>query len=365
MHRINRYLLRQVLQALALAVVVTTFVMVMASFATLFGRMAEGIPFGPIVGALLLRLPGMLAYTLPVGLLVSVILVFNAMSANHEMTVLRASGISLWQIITPLLLLGILLSGLCLGLQYYWGPIMNHQSRLLLREAATRSPLALLEPRQFMEIAPGILLYVNAKEGEQLNEIRLYRLNNKQQLVEDISAATGRMIFSEAEQSLTLHLENVRIITLDPDYPSDPSRQRHMEAASSEYPLLTAANWGDRPLLKRSKDMTLPELFASIQVSQLAGRPSMSLMVELHRRGAMALAPLSFLLIGIPFGIRIGRRDNASGLVASLIIAALYFALLATFETFSSRPNLHPDLCLWIPNLACQVGGLYGLWLKR
>ena len=50
-------------------------------------------------------MPEVLAFSIPIAMLVTVILVFSRMSAENEITALRASGISLWQITAPALIL--------------------------------------------------------------------------------------------------------------------------------------------------------------------------------------------------------------------------------------------------------------------
>ena len=38
---------------------------------------------------------------------------------------------------------------------------------------------------------------------------------------------------------------------------------------------------------------------------------------------------------------------------------------MAAAESLDSRPQLHPELLIWLPNVVCQAIGLVGIWRKR
>ncbi len=365
MGKLNWYLCRQLLTVLLLAIAIGTFMMVLGSFARVFSMMTEGLPLRPVLVYLAYRLPKFLAYTIPLGLLLSTILVFNQMSANNELTVLRASGVSLLQITTPLLLLSLGACALCLYLQFDLTPRLVRRAKLIVREEAVRSPLALLEARSFMELRPGLLIYLGGKDGNALRDVRIYRLDEQSRLVEDLSAASGDLQFDEETQRLVLRLRAVRSVRLDPAHPSDASKILRTDADSLDYPVELGEDFGRRTLVNKPSDLTLSELFALLYLSTLSGQDPQPLHVDLHLRAAMAMAPFSFILIGIPFGLRLGRKENAAGLVASLTVAVLYYGAISFIKTVRANPELHPELLLWVPNILCQAGGLWGLWLKR
>ena len=85
---INRYICWNLLTTLALAIVVLSFILVVGSFAKLSGLLAQGVSVIPLLQLVLLKLPQILGYTIPFGLLLSTILLFNRMSVDdalHEL----------------------------------------------------------------------------------------------------------------------------------------------------------------------------------------------------------------------------------------------------------------------------------------
>ncbi len=76
---------------------------------------------------------------------------------------------------------------------------------------------------------------------------------------------------------------------------------------------------------------------------------------ELSRRFALGIAPVVFMLLGIPLGIRTSRRESNIGVAISLSVMILYYAFLIIAKSLSKRPEFHPHVIIWIPSLICLV----------
>ncbi len=74
---------------------------------------------------------------------------------------------------------------------------------------------------------------------------------------------------------------------------------------------------------------------------------------ELSRRFALGLAPVVFMLIGIPLGIRTSRRESNIGVAISMGVMILYYAFLIIAKSLSKRPEFYPHVIIWIPSLVC------------
>ena len=76
---------------------------------------------------------------------------------------------------------------------------------------------------------------------------------------------------------------------------------------------------------------------------------------ELNRRFALGVAPMVFLLIGIPLGMRTSRRESNIGAAISLGIMILYYAFLILAKSVAKKPEFHPHILIWIPSVVCLV----------
>ena len=76
---------------------------------------------------------------------------------------------------------------------------------------------------------------------------------------------------------------------------------------------------------------------------------------ELSRRFALGIAPVVFMLFGIPLGIRTSRRESNIGVAISLSVMILYYAFLIMAKSLSKRPEFYPEVIIWIPSAVCLV----------
>ena len=130
MKTLNLYITKNLLFIIAVAIVVLTFGMVGGNMIRVFQLVSQGIPLGNALKFALYILPMVFSFTIPWGILIAVLLMFGKMSADNEITAMRACGISIFQIISPLIILTFILTVMCIFLQadispYYMGKSKN------------------------------------------------------------------------------------------------------------------------------------------------------------------------------------------------------------------------------------------------
>jgi lipopolysaccharide export LptBFGC system permease protein LptF len=151
MKTLHLYLIRQVLATLAMTVFVFTFVLILGS------GIKEILPllinhhgtWGMACEAIAFSIPYELAFALPIGMLTAALLVFGRFSADQELIAVRASGVSLVSLITPILILSVLLSGLCVWLNCDLAPRCRVAVKELFFEASATAPVLSLKSGQF------------------------------------------------------------------------------------------------------------------------------------------------------------------------------------------------------------------------
>ncbi|MFA4943480.1 MAG: LptF/LptG family permease [Lentisphaeria bacterium] len=361
MRLLNLYLGRKLLLATAASLGVLTFVMLAGNLFKISDLVARGLSLAALGHILLFLLPVALKFTIPFAALCAVILVFSRLAADNEITAMRATGIGLWQIVSPALLLGILLSGVCLYLQSTLAPHCRWEFDLATEQESVRNPLAAIEPGRFVEL-PGLIVYAAGQEPSgRLHDIRIYVLDDQGRLVQDISARSGDVTVHEEREQVELRLHEALVTAADPAAPEDVSKLQHVTGKTLTFPL----NYGDeinrRRVNRKLKHQTSADLLSLIAIYHDRGADTSLLRLELHRRLSMALSPFAFILVGIPFGIRARRGEAAIGLVFALILATLFYAFIILADELKSAIG-NVELIVWLPNIAYQLGGTAAIW---
>lgn len=354
---------------LFVAIAVLTFGMIGVHLIKIFDLVSKGIPIIATLKFLMYTVPVALSMTIPFGILVAVMLVFGRMSADNEITALRACGVSILQIIAPILLLTFLLTCVCVMLQVDIGPKYFGEARKLVTKVGIDQPLAILEPGRAVNF-DNIYIYIGERVGEnEITDIQIFRMSRDHTMIEqDITATNGKIVVDRAKQILTICLDNTSIISYDKK--NQVPLRTHLE--NFEFPINYGEAFNKRRLSKRAKYLSFRELFGRTvlynrmpdkffaKLGKNRQQEVTRLEIEINERLALSLSPIAFLLLGLPLAIRTSRRETSIGLFLSVVLAGIYFLSVIIFKTFDSHPEYHPEMLLWIPNILYQlVGSLF------
>lgn len=363
MRTLNWYITKNMLITAGMALGILTFVMLSGQFFRAFDLLTRGV--SPLVlGQFLLYLmPDMLRFTLPLALLVATVLVFSRMSADNEVTAMKAIGVSVWQIVTPALALSFALCALCLWLSLWVAPIFRYKSEQLRWSAAAETPLALLEPGSFTEVFPNCFIRIGQRNSNRMQNVHIVLQDKKGTKAQDIVAKFADVIVRPDEQTLELALENAQVGSYRLDEPPAPDSVHFLSAASIRIPLDYGGSRDRKKLTRKLKYMDLRMLCARISLDREQGIDVSEHLVNLHERLSLALSPFAFLLLGLPFGIRSKRSELSVGLLACVLLALVFYGFMLLADAVKDVAWLHPQYIIWLPNLAYQLVGL--LMIKR
>ncbi len=342
-----------------MALLVLVFVMLSAHFFRAFDLLARGVSPLLLGKMLLYLLPDVLRFALPLSMLVASVLVFSRMSADNEVCALKASGVSLWQIISPCLILSGLLSIVCCFLSMSLAPGGRYLARQLQWEALTSSPLALLEPGNVSKLSDRSSVLIGRKQGNVLYDLQFFETDPEGLKLRDITARRGVIVNDAEKRSLELVLKDFTLSEYLFGQLAKPGEVLpFLRSETMTIPLEYGAVQERKPLKRKLKMMSAKMLFADMGLAEDEGESLSEHWVELHYRLVLSMSPFAFMILGIPFGIRNKRSESSSGLLVCVLLALFFYGFLLLGKSLKEQSGLHPELILWIPNILYQIGGL-------
>lgn len=360
--------------------------MLVFTFVLLLGNLLQEIlpllvngeaSFLMVAKALVLLIPFVFAFALPMAMLTSTLLVFGRFSADQELTAARASGISLISLASPILMLGLMLCGVSALINMYVAPqcrVAYNDLRFDMRSALANFKLPEGYPIDLPAQTNGVSVsvYTRKNHNNNLQDVVVCRVEQETNVTR-VLAPNGRYEVDTNNNKLRLYLTNFTMIS--------PNGL----ASGEEWPLSVDLKAGGKNTVSIT-DMTFDQLRDELQkwnhsapLPLSAGRDpepakkkaamqkalidlSESIRVQLHRQVAFSFACFGFTLIGIPLGIRVHRRETNIGVAMALGLVAVYYTFLLVGQSLSSHVEYAPHLLMWVPNLIFQAFGAVLLW---
>ncbi len=356
--RIQLYIAKEVAVPTLLGLCIFTIVLLMGRVLKLLEMVInKGVPISDILLLFAYLLPGFLVITIPLAFLLGVLLGFGRLSSESEVTALKASGISVYNMAKPVLALAILASVATASLTLYAEPAGNTAFRNQVFQIATSRASVGLQPRVFNDEFDGLVIYADGIDERSSLMQGVFISDERQGSTPSVIVAqTGRIISDQEALSLTLRLTEGSIHRR----PADQKRQAYQTIDFSVYDInlnmgqeLTPAKRNKKP-----KELTLAEVQ---QARQSAATPAVkhAMQVELHRRLVLPLAPLVFAFIAVPLGIQNQRSGRGGGFAVGLLVFLVFYILFSFGETLALEKQLPPLLTLWLPALIYLAGGVY------
>ena len=383
MKTLHRYLTRQVIASLVVTVGVFTFVLLLGNaLKEILPLLVNGqVSFGVVAEAVGLLVPFVWVFALPMGMLTATLLIFGRFSADQELTAVRASGISLLWLVTPILLLSLVLCGICALVNMEIGPRCRVAYTTMLAGLRAEFSSSMLPEGRFIRDFPGYIFYVGQNQKGALQDVIVFALKGETNVTETVRAPRGKIEIDAANQRVNLLLYDGKLVTLDEsraavasfeELPLELDLKRERKRSSKK---ITDMTFGQlrAELREIEQQMSLsPPLQTNLTAQQLRARKreferlrmdfASPVRVQIHRQVAFSFACFGFTLVGIPLGIRVHRRETNVGIAIALLLVAVYYSFVLLGQALETKAELVPHLIVWIPNFIFQALGAVLLW---
>ena len=358
MKLIDRFVSRELLVNVFFAVAVLSLVLVVGNiFRKLLPLLVNhDVPMEYLIAFVAYVLPFSLIFTIPWGLLTAILLVFGRLSADNELIALRSNGVSISRICIPLGAIAVMCTVICLWLNVQAAPAAQEKLRSTIFDLATRNPMALFGSDQVIDQFPGRKIYVGKKEGNKLENITVFELNQNSLPVKVTYARTGMLEADLPNKQILMHLYQARYQERDQKDPTNLRKIRDgINMVEGTLPISLEELYEKEKKRPYRSALSIKQLLDQLESEDVRERSAS--LTELNKRFSFPFACVAFAIIGVPLGVTAHRRETSVGFAMGLIVAVSYFLFVIIGDTLRGNPHAHPEILVWFPNVLFIVLG--------
>lgn len=351
------YILKEILPIFLIGLMIFTFILLMDKILKLIELIvSRGVNISQILMLLLFISPSFLIFTIPMAVLLAILLAFGRLSSDSEITALKASGISLYQLFLPVIIFSISAYLLTTFLVFYGLPWGNRGFKATLYLIAQSKADIEIKERVFNDTFDGLVVYVDKVpiQGKRMEGILIYDERDREKLI-TIFAREGFLVSNPESQEVILKLVNGDI------HRTEHRDNVYQKVKFDTYDLKLELSKVFTTIGKKLKDkeMSLDEIKEKMEEMRKKGEDITPLEVQIQKRYAFPFACIIFGLIGVPLGIQPRRSGRSYGFIFSILIILAYYISLTASEVLAVRHTIPAFLAGWSPNLLFGGLGIY------
>ncbi|HXX71514.1 MAG TPA: LptF/LptG family permease [Candidatus Acidoferrum sp.] len=330
-------------------ILLTGFVLIFDAF-TLFDLLADiarnHISTLTVLNYFRYLVPLMVYQLAPLATLVATLVTLAVLAKNNEVIALKASGISLYRLVLPLLLAGCLVSVGMFILDDTFLPYANQRQDALRNQIKGRPAQTYIEPAHQWIFGEKSKIYnyeLFDPDRRFFGGLQVFELDPTSfQIRRRVYAA--RAVWEPTENAWVLTGGWIR------DFSSDGQVAHFQPFTATSLPELTEAPSYFRREVRQYYQMNWRQLGDYIASLRQAGFDTARLSVQWHRKFAFPLIAAVIVFLSAPFAFLVGTRGAIGGLALAVGVGIIYWSAAALFEAMGSIGQLPPLIAGWAPD---------------
>lgn len=316
----------------------------------------HNIPLASILSFYFYLAPFAFVNMVPFACLLSAVYVFNSLSKNHEVTAVIASGVSLWKLLRPVLLVTFLLCLFTFIVNDKFVPSSMEKANRIRQEELEHDKDKKGFATKDLAIygKGGQIIYAKSftPATETLHNVIIHRQGKGHVIAEKISARAVKW----QEKDGSWFGEDVIAFKVDPkgNFSGDPEMHKSKKIFIGETPKDFVHNQWDPRYMSYGQLKKYLKIFS-------VGSPSTvrRLLVDLNYKLALPFTALITVLVGVPFSIETGRASALIGMAKGIMVAILYLPVMAVSLALGKGGVLPPVISAWLSNILFALIGIY------
>jgi len=368
MSRLSRYILREHAAPFVYSLALIVFLFVLNFAFQILGKiLGKGLETRVILEFFVYNIAWIFAMAVPMAALIATLMAFGRLAGDHEITALKAGGVSLWRLVRPVLAASALLAGALMAYNNWVLPEFNYKSSLLRRSIFRKAPTMQMEESLFLFDVPEMVLHARRIDHatRRMYDVTIFD-ESERGVHATILADSADLVFDEDRAAFDLTLHRGQIHRRDWRSPERYSLLDFGEsrlAVEAKEMVLTRQESKYRGDREQPVTMMLARIRAwEERDPERNARKIRAYWVEIHKKFSLPAAILVFVLIGAPLGVKSGRGGIGVSGSLSVLFFLVYWIFLIGGEDLADRGFVDPGVAMWTPDLLLT---LLGLWLLR
>ena len=354
---INRYIFKEMAVPFVIVITVLTITSLLSKVIIAVNLLVNyGVGFFILLKFFLFSMPWFLIYIIPMSFLIAVLITYNRLSSDNEITAMKASGLDLLRISMPVAVMALIAYFIATFFTVYafaWG---NVSSKRLIYEVARSKATIGLKERVFNDAFDGLILYANniiAENGEMEGIFISDQRDEQDKFI--VVAKSGIISSDQQAEKITLRLLNGTI---------------NKSEESGLYKIITFTTYDLNLRMKQGEvknpdaskansDLTVSQLKEKITDMKRQGSAiPPSYIIDLHQRFALPASIFVFSFLGVPLGIQRVRTTRFTSFSVGLGVVLFYYVLSTALESFGKKGLINPIAAAWGANIFMAITGV-------
>ena len=347
---INRYMLMEMLPPFIINVSFLLFIFLMTKILDITNYIVNyKIGLLVVLSMLFYTMPFFLQFVIPMSVMIAVLLTFLRMSGDNEIVALKASGVSIYHFLPPVVLFCTVGSLFTLYLTIFGIPWGSSALKALTTRVAASSFEIGLKERTFNDTFKDVMLYVSKIDAgtKELIDIFIEDKRSKD-IVSTIVSPRGKL-FSDAE-NMVFRMRLWNGIINQVNIKSRSVNTIQFDTYDVRLDIKEIMQGND----KRSKsrmEMSLAEMRTYLENSKEKNTAYYKTLMDYHKKFSVPLAGIILGLLAVPLGFQATVWKRSSGLALGLAFFLIYYVLLTAGWGFGESGKYPPSIGMWAPNV--------------
>lgn len=359
---VNNYIFKEMIPPFLINLVFFSFIFLMTQIIEIMNMIVNYKVGLSVIGLMILyTLPFFLEFIIPMSVMMSVLLTFLRLSGDNEILALKAGGLSIYNLMPPVIIFCLIGAFLTASMALYGLPWGRMSLKKLTYQVATSNFDIGIKERTFNDRFKGVVLYVNkvSSNSKTLDNVFIEDQRKRDAII-TVVAPRGQMDSDPDNHRFLLRLYDGMVNQVDVK-----TRSVHTVRFDTYDIFLDISKAVEAATLasKHPEEMFFDEIRQYLAETTEKDSKYYLTLIEFHKKFSLPFACMALGILALPLGVQSKSSKRSYGISIGIFFFLAYYIMLSAGWVFGETGKYPPFLGMWVPNVVTTVAGL--LMLRR